>query len=68
MSVKNDIDMPVGCAPCLLPCWNSERKFVCTATFLVLIGAFTLAIIESKQKYQEKMLAIQKCPCLEVQK
>ena len=23
--------MPVGCVSCLLSCWNSERKFVCTA-------------------------------------
>lgn len=32
MSVKIEMDMPVGCAACLLSCWNSERRFVCTAT------------------------------------
>ena len=32
MPVKIDMDMPVGCVSCLLSCWNSERKFVCTAT------------------------------------
>lgn len=35
---------------------------------LMLIGAFTVGILESKQKHQEKMLAIQKSTCMEVQK
>lgn len=32
MTVEIDMNMPVGCVSCLLSCWNSERKFVCTAT------------------------------------
>ena len=31
MPVKIEMDMSVGCVSCLLSCWNSERKFVCTA-------------------------------------
>ena len=43
-------------------------KFFCFAAIVGLMGAFILAIFDAKLQYQEKMLAIQKCPCLEVQK
>lgn len=43
-------------------------KFFGVLIILMLIGIFTLAIVDCKQKHQAKMLAIQKCPCMEVQK
>lgn len=43
-------------------------KFFGGLLVLMLIGTFTYGILVTRQEHQEKMLAIQKCPCLEVQK
>ena len=44
-------------------------KFFGGFIVLILIGTFTYGILVTRQKHQEKMLAIQKCPCImEVQK
>lgn len=43
-------------------------KFFGGLLALMLIGAFTYGILERRQKHQERILAIQKCSCVEVQK
>lgn len=43
-------------------------KFFCVLFALILIGVFTVKILDSRQKHQERMLAIQKCTCMGVQK
>ena len=44
-------------------------KFFGGLLALMLIGVFTYGILVTRQEHQEKMLAIQKCPCIaEVQK
>lgn len=43
-------------------------KFFCVLLALMLIGTFTYGILVTRQEHQEKMLVIQKCPCMEVQK
>jgi hypothetical protein len=43
-------------------------KFFGGLLALMLIGVFTYGILDSRQKHQERMLAIQKCTCMEVQK
>lgn len=43
-------------------------KFFGVLFALILIGVFTYGILDSRQKHQERMLAIQKCTCMDVQK
>lgn len=43
-------------------------KFFGGLLALMLIGTFTYGILVTRQEHQEKMLAIQKCSCMEVQK
>lgn len=44
-------------------------KFVGGLLALMLIGVFTYGLLVTRQEHQEKILVIQKCPCLvEVQK
>lgn len=43
-------------------------KFFSGLIALILIGTFTYGILVNRQEHQEKMLVIQKCPCMEVQK
>lgn len=43
-------------------------KFFGGLLALMLIGVFTYGILVSRQAHQEKMLVIQKCPCMEVRK
>lgn len=43
-------------------------KFFSSILILILLGALTYGILVTRQEHQEKMLAIQKCPCMEVQK
>lgn len=43
-------------------------KFFGGLMALMLIGVFTYGILVTRQEHQEKMLVIQKCPCMEVQK
>ena len=43
-------------------------KFFAGLIALMLIGAFTVGILESRKNHQERMLVIQKYICMEVQK
>ena len=43
-------------------------KFFCGLLILMTIGTFTIGILVSRQEHQERILAIQKYICMEVQK
>ncbi|WP_428041415.1 hypothetical protein [Candidatus Avelusimicrobium fimicolum] len=43
-------------------------RFFCGLLILMTIGAFTIGISARIQEHEERMLAIQKCPCMEIKK